>query len=154
MDDSQRKYIEEFGIYLENQGMTRMAGRILVWLLIAEPPHQSHQDLVDVLQASKGSISTNTRMLVHSGLAKRISLPGDRKTYFAIPDGLWLELMQASMSEVTHMKDLAKRGLLLLEDKPENLKTRLMDMLSLFTFLEQEFPALVERWERKQKESV
>jgi DNA-binding transcriptional regulator GbsR (MarR family) len=150
MDESQRKYIEEFGIYLENQGMTRMAGRILGWLLIAEPPHQSHQDLVEALQASKGSISTNTRMLLHSGMIKRVSLPGDRKTYFVVPDGLWIEIMRASLAEVTQMKNLADRGLQILKDRPEQSRHRLQEMYALFKFLEQEFPVLVDRWEQQQ----
>jgi DNA-binding transcriptional regulator GbsR (MarR family) len=151
MNESQRKYIEEVGMFLENQGMTRMAGRILGWLLIAEPPHQSQQDLVDVLQASKGSISTNTRMLLHSGMIKRVSLPGDRKTYFAIPDGLWIDIMRASLAEVTHMKNLATHGLQIMADRPEQSKRRLQEMFDLVNFLEQEFPAIVDRWEQQQK---
>ena len=48
-------FVEEFGRLLEEEGAPRIAGRILGWLLICEPPYQSFNDLVGVLGASKGS---------------------------------------------------------------------------------------------------
>ena len=80
--NQRKQYAEEFGLAFEQFGITRMAGRILGWLLVCEPPHQSPQDLQDALQASKGSISTNIRMLERLNFVERISLPGDRRTYF------------------------------------------------------------------------
>ena len=50
-------FVEDVAVFLESFGLLRMAGRILAWLLICEPPEQSAADLARVLQASKGAIS-------------------------------------------------------------------------------------------------
>ena len=55
--EQQQQFVEECGLYFEGIGLTRMAGRIIGWLLISDPPHQTQGDLVEVLQASKSSIS-------------------------------------------------------------------------------------------------
>ncbi len=54
--------------------VTRMAGRMLGWLLICDPPHQSMNAIADVLQASKGSISTMTRLLIQLDLIERTGI--------------------------------------------------------------------------------
>ena len=80
----ERNFVEEVGLFFEQTGMPRMAGRILGWLLISDPPHQSTDELAGGLIASKGSISTNTRLLIQIGLIERLSLPGVRHDYFRI----------------------------------------------------------------------
>ena len=50
--------------YFEQIGYPRMAGPILGWLLICDPPVQSTGELADVLGASKESLSTMTRLLI------------------------------------------------------------------------------------------
>lgn len=68
-------FAEDVGLVFENIGLPRMAGRVLGWLLVCDPPHQSMLELVEALSASKASISNTTRMLIEIGLIERISLP-------------------------------------------------------------------------------
>ena len=72
MNDEQqveeKHFVEEVGLFFEQSGMPRMAGRILGWLLISDPSHQTTSELAEVLLASKGSISTMTRLLIRIGL--------------------------------------------------------------------------------------
>ncbi|MFQ3629252.1 MAG: MarR family transcriptional regulator, partial [Cyanobacteriota bacterium] len=75
-------FVEEVGLMFELIGLPRMAGRIFGWLLISQPPHQSSGELAEVLQASKGSISSMTRLLIQLGLIERLPLPGDRRDFF------------------------------------------------------------------------
>ena len=42
-------FAEEVGLFFERSGMTRMAGRILGWLLVCDPPHQTLNDLAEAL---------------------------------------------------------------------------------------------------------
>ncbi|MBA3470937.1 MAG: hypothetical protein H0T53_14985 [Herpetosiphonaceae bacterium] len=58
-----RQFVEKVGLLYEQVGLQRMAGRILGWLLICDPPAQSAADLAAALDASKGSISGITRQL-------------------------------------------------------------------------------------------
>jgi hypothetical protein len=51
--------------------------------------------------------------------------------------------------EITMVRQLAEHGLELLGDKTSATRKWLEEMLDVYTFLEREFPALLERWERE-----
>jgi len=69
-----KRFVEEVGISFEDMSLPRMAGRILGWLFISDPPYQSIGELAEALMASKGSISTMTRLLTQLNLIERFSL--------------------------------------------------------------------------------
>ena len=142
-------FVEEVALIFEEIGLTRMAGRILGWLLISNPPHQSAEELAEALQASKGSISTMTRLLIQLDLIERTGFPGDRRDYFVMKPDVWAQLLQARMSQVTDLHQLAEDGLELLEGEPPELRQRIQDMHDLYSYVETELPILIERWEQK-----
>jgi len=149
----EKQFVEEVGIVFEQTGLPRMAGRILGWLLIVDPPHQSTDELADALMASKGSISTVTRLLIQIGLIERLSLPGVRHGYFRIKPGASHQLLKDSLDQTTAFRQLLERGLELLEGKAHTNRQSLEEMHDLYAFLEREFPALLERWEQEHKEA-
>ena len=129
-----------------------MAGRIFGWLLISDPPHQSPSELAEVLQASKGSISTITRLLMQIGLIERISLPGQRRDYFRIKPDAWSQLTRQRMAQMTAFRQLAERGLQLMTGQEAELQQRLEEMRDMHAFCEQELPRMLERWEQRRTE--
>jgi len=141
-------FVEEVGLLFETTGFPRMAGRVFGWLLISNPPHQSPGELAEVLQASKGSISTMTRLLEQIGLIERVSLPGHRRDYFRIKLNAWSELSKRRMEQVIAFRKLAERGLLLLHNEPPELAQRLEEMRDIHAFFEAEFPLMLDRWEK------
>lgn len=145
----QMHFVEDVGLSFEMVGLPRMAGRIFGWLLISNPPHQSPRELATVLQASKGSISTMTRLLLQISLIERISLPGQRRDYFRIKPHAWTELTRQRMTQITLFRQLAERGLEMLQEKDPQLRQRLEEMRDMHAFLEQELPMLLERWEQR-----
>ena len=145
----ERNFVEEVGIAFEQTGLPRMAGRVFGWLLISDPPHQSTGQLVEALMASKGSISSMTRLLIQIGLIERTSLPGVRHDYFRIKPGASHQLLKNSLDQTTAFRQLLERGLELLEGKAHTNRQSLGEMHDLYAFLEQEFPALLEHWEQK-----
>ncbi len=146
----QQHFVEEVGLLFEHAGLPRMAGRILGWLLICDPPHQSPGELAKVLQASKGSISTMIRLLIQIGLIERISLPGQRRDYVRIKSNSWNELFTRRMFMVSSFRQLAERGLTVLsDDHGQPQRERLAEMRDLYAFLEREVPMLLARWERE-----
>ncbi len=153
MDDERQaekqRFAEEVGIFFEQQGMPRMAGRILGWLMISDPPHQTTGELTQALLASKGSISTMTRLLIRLGLIERISLPGQRRDYFRIKPGAWHQMLKDSLVQTTAFRQLIERGLGLIEDKAHFNRQWLEEMRDMYAFFEREFPALFERWEQE-----
>lgn len=142
-----RRFIEEVGLLFELLGTPRMAGRIFGWLLISDPPHQSTGELAEVLQASKGSISTMTRLLIQVGLIERISLPAKRRDYFQIKPNAWSELTKQRLVQIKAFRELAESGLTLLETEKPQLRQRLEEMRDIHAFFERELPALNQRWE-------
>ncbi len=147
------QYVEEFGLYWEQVGLPRMTGRILAWLLICDPPEQTMNDLTEVLQASKSSISTGSRMLMQFDFIERISLPGERKDYYRLLPHLWTRVLAAKQGQLTDFLQLAERGLALLSDTETQRRERLEEMHDLYAFMEVEYPKLLERWrtERSQR---
>jgi DNA-binding transcriptional regulator GbsR (MarR family) len=144
----EKHFIEDVGLLLEQSGVPRMAGRILGLLLICNPPHQSPSELAEKLRASKGSISTMTRLLVEMDLIERIALPDDRRDYIRIKRDAWTQIIMFEVSEFVTGRQLAERGLALLEHEPPEQQERLKEARDLYAFLERETPLLIERWNK------
>ncbi len=148
----ERHLIEDVGLFFEQMGYPRMAGRILGWLLICEPPQQSMDQLAEVLQASKGSLSTMTRLLIQIGLVERVALPGERRDYFRLKSGAWPQLIKVQMQVMTGLHEIVERGLVLLKDRGPEVQQRLREAHDLYAFLERELPALLARWEQERRD--
>ena len=149
----EKHFIEEVGLLFEMVGLSRMSGRILGWLLICDPPHQSHAELTEVLQASKGSISTMTRLLMQIGFIEKISLPGKRRDYFRIKPNAWSQITKQRISQIKAFRKLAEKGLTLLKDAAPQEQQRLVEMYDIHAFWERELPLLDDRWEKQQWQS-
>lgn len=145
MDDTQH-FVEEFGLFVESAGLPRMAGRILAWLLICDPPEQTMHDLTTALQASKSSISTMTRLLIQFRMVERISLPGKRRDYYRVPPDFWERWLEDSVSKIAEFRKMAARGLALLNGAPSARRRRLQAMHDVYLLLEEEYPRMVAEW--------
>jgi DNA-binding transcriptional regulator GbsR (MarR family) len=151
---AKKHFVEETGLFFEQMGLPRMAGRVLGWLLVSDPPHQTLNQLKETLTASKGSISTMTRLLIQVGLIERVSLPGQRRDYFRIKPHVWSQLIEQRLFQVTALRRLAEQGLGLLEGERPPVKQRLEEMYDVYAFFERELPALMERWEAERRERI
>lgn len=145
------QYVEDMALVVGQGGRPRMSGRIMAWLLICDPPHQSMTELADVLGASKGSISQSTQLLIQAGVVERIGLPGKRGDYFRIKPDALAELVKVGMPAITVRRQMAERGLKLLESEDPKLKERLQEFLDVYVFLEKELTEVIKRWERQQE---
>jgi DNA-binding transcriptional regulator GbsR (MarR family) len=138
-------FIEDIGLYFEQMGLPRMAGRILGALLISDPPPQSITDLSERLQASKGSISIMARLLVERGLIERVASPMPRRDYYRFKAGGWIIYMRQWLGLMSGLHQITERGMLLMANKPDPLKKRLQEAHDLFSNIEQEFPPILEK---------
>ncbi|MBF0429958.1 MAG: MarR family transcriptional regulator [Fibrobacteria bacterium] len=144
----EQQYIEEIGLYFEKLGLPRMPGRILGRLLICDPPHQSLQELADALQASKGSISTSTRMLIQAGFVERMSFPKDRNDYYQLKSNIWSHHFKRQMESIVDFKILIQKGMTMLEHEPLAKQNRLKEMLEFYEWLEETMPSFMTLWEQ------
>ena len=76
----ERTFADEVGFYWEEAGGTRMAGRVLGALLLADPPEMSSSHLAMFLGVSGGSVSTATRELILPGLITACGSPDNART--------------------------------------------------------------------------
>lgn len=138
-------FIEDIGLYFERLGLPRMAGRILGVLLISDPPAQSITEIGEKLNASKSSISIMARLLIESGLIEKVPSPIPRRDYFKFKTGGWILYMQQWFELMSGLHKITERGIALLNEKPADLKRRLMEAHDLFSYLEEHFPSLLEK---------
>ena len=147
--DEEKRFIEQVGIVFEQTGLTRMAGRLFGWLLISEPHYQSPSELAEVLMASKGSISTTVRVLTQVGLIERYVIPGERHDHYCIKtDAMRMMIRHGIEDEIKMFRELAENGLELMKEEASVRRQWLVEMYNRYVFLEKEFPALMERYEK------
>ena len=77
------RFIEQKGMEYQAEGLPRIAGRLIGLMLIEDGPF-GFNHLAVRLKVSRGSISTNTRLLENLGLIDRVSKPGERGDYFQL----------------------------------------------------------------------
>ncbi len=86
------RFIEQKGMEYQAEGLPRIAGRLMGLMLIEEGPF-SFGGLAERLKVSRGSISTNTRLLENLGVIERVSKPGERGDYFQLSSDPYVSLL-------------------------------------------------------------
>ncbi len=145
-------FIEDIGLFFEQMGLPRMAGRILGVLLISDPPAQSITDIGQKLKASKSSISIMARLLVEVGLIERVASPVPRRDYFRFKPGGWILYMRQWLQLMAELHQITEHGLELISKKSPDLRERLQEAHDLFSYMEQNFPPLIDVFEKERME--
>ncbi|HZF59650.1 MAG TPA: MarR family transcriptional regulator [Rubrobacter sp.] len=151
LDEERGRYVEEFGLLFEQFGLSRMLGRVLGVLMISDPPERSAVELAEELGASRGSISQTTRSLIQMSLVQRWSRPGERRDYFRIKPGAWHEIMRREMEALGGFREMAERGLDLLDSRDPAARRSLEEMRDFYAYWEKEMPSVLERWENESR---
>jgi DNA-binding transcriptional regulator GbsR (MarR family) len=144
--DGESAFVEEMGRTLAGYGMTPMAGRMWGWLLICEPPEQTAAEIADALQASRGAISGTARILASAGMIRRSTRRGDRREYFSAPPETFDSFLANAGRIYRQFREMAERGLTAMADRPPESRARLQELRDVFAFVEQEVPAVVDRF--------
>jgi len=143
------QFAEEVGRILEDDGQPRIAGRVLGWLMVCNPPYQSFDDLVEALDVSKGSISTMTRQMIDSGLVKRVTFPGDRKSYYQVQSEAWVHVLEQRLQMANRFADVTEAGIEMMEDEPEKLQRRIREMHNFMVFFVKQMEEAIEGYKPK-----
>jgi len=145
-----QRFVDEVGLYSERAGLPLLAGRILGWLLVAEPPLQTLSNLAAGLGTTTGIIRLAAQPLLHLGIVEMVNPPGDENEYFRLSMAGWSRMVAHQLSEVAAFGALAEHGLALLEDAAPERRERLLHVRNLYAALEQALPELLARWEHEQ----
>lgn len=140
------RFVEEVGIQFElDAGAPRMVGRIWGWLMVCDPPEQSAAELAEFLQASKGSISTATRVLLRLGLIERVRVRGERFDRFSVRPGAWDETLWRE-DQFSAPRRVFRLGLDALADEPAERRVRLEEVDAMYAWWEERIAKLREEY--------
>jgi DNA-binding transcriptional regulator GbsR (MarR family) len=153
MDDQKLTYIEETGIVFEQFGMTRMAGRIFGYLIVSDKDAVSFDNIKEVLNASKGSISGTTKLLINAGLVEPVSLPGDRKTYYR-PNRMKVGgILKERIQLFTKFADVLTKGRNL-KSREDEMTDWLLEISTFYNWIGDEIDKIIEKWEVEKEEII
>jgi DNA-binding transcriptional regulator GbsR (MarR family) len=145
------KFIERFGVFWEEDGLPRIAGRIYALTLITEEP-LSLDEIATRLGVSKASVSNDTRLLERMGFIERLSLPGDRRDYYQSTERSFERAIGERIRRMSHIEALLESGQTLVADNAA-VRARLDDHHFAFRHvrqaLETALDALREKHERE-----
>lgn len=116
IEPSIEDFIEHMGLSSEADGLPRIAGRMWGFFIIYGGPC-SFAELAERLQVSRGSISTNARILRDLGIIERVTRPGDRQDYYRLSENPYdrllagyVERMRKSVNNVRTTLDRLPTG--------------------------------------------
>lgn len=87
------EFVERMGLLTQADGLPRIAGR-LMGLMVLDGGPLAFGELAERLQVSRGSISTNVRLLEGMGVLERVTRPGERGDYFRLTDDPYDRLIE------------------------------------------------------------
>src|SRR4026208_2437493 len=138
-------FVERMGLALESDGLPRIAGRIFGLLLVSEDC-RALDDLAAALGVSKGSGSTNARLLEQRGVLERNSRPSDRRDYYRIPPDLFSHTMAQRLQRWQRFHEAIGDARTKLPIRSRKVLKRLEDYDSAYTFLTQAIREALENW--------
>lgn len=124
MADAADEFIEMMGRHFEEEGTARIAGRLFGALILSEEP-ASLDALAERLQVSKGSVSSNARLLEDWGVAERVTRPGDRRDFYRIAPDMSARLLARQIERVKLLNERLAAARRALEPLPGAVRARL-----------------------------
>jgi DNA-binding transcriptional regulator GbsR (MarR family) len=149
IEDKIKQQAENVGMVCDKDGFPPLAGRLLGFLMLANPPHQSFDEIVDFLQASKSAVSTTLKFLEAQGMVEYITFPGDRKRYFRMNVAEWPQVILKKMEFIKMMKTQILKVLEIRGDEYKEFNDGLRNICDLYEIFLEEMPLLVEKWKRR-----
>lgn len=127
LDEENRSFVEKLGVYYEDFGIPRIGGRILGLMLVSSQPISAEQ-ISNLLRVSRGSVSTNVRLLVSQGLLEKTSRVGDRTDYYSVSESIWDNAIKIRIDGFKSLKRIVEQGVKAVGDESSPNKN-LLEML-------------------------
>ncbi|WP_280450179.1 GbsR/MarR family transcriptional regulator [Nocardia brasiliensis] len=108
------EWVERLTAFLAQDGVPPIAGRCLGWLMVCDPPEQSAAEIGAAIGASRGSLTTNLRVLMAMGFVDKRTRAGERTAYYRVDDNAWQRVVQRQVAGLAAFRELAADGMTLL----------------------------------------
>lgn len=144
------EFVESAGLYFERLGLSRTASRAIGWLLVSVDGSADAPQLCAELKVAKSSMSVALRQLGDAGLVERYRSPGGRRDRFRLADDVFGRAFRVKLADFDRVRDLVERGRRVVGDDSVPGQ-RLQRMAEMYAFMAEEFPKLLDQWERRQR---
>ena len=147
MEPAAIEFIERIGLAVEAEGLPRIAGRLFGYLVLYQGP-ATFDDLMEALKISRGSVSTNTRLLEQLGILERVTRPGERQAYFQLSDDPFRHVMLQQVARLRKARQIVVEAREALGDEIDGAQQRLAELQAFQEFTIRQTEATLEAWAR------
>lgn len=144
MDQPTANFIEQMGLFGLENGLPRSVARVMGYMLVCQPAHQSALEIRTELALSAGAVSNALGLLQRAGLVRRIAISNQRQLHYEIDGDGWYRAIAQRFQSLSRAIELAQEGLLL---DPDN--TRLKAMRDVYGSFNNEIAAIVAKLEKE-----
>ena len=145
--DEEITFADHMGrFYARRFAFPPMAGRVLGYLLVCEPPAQTIAELSDALLASRSAVTGALDVLERIDTIQRSRAAGERMDRVRV-DLSSAESRGFDVTEYQELGDLAREGLEVLKDAPADRRESLMELEAFAVWLVERMRTLQQEWE-------
>lgn len=154
MEEKLWEFIDATGVWIsKSYGMPQMTGRVLGWLLVCDPVEQTAVQLAEALDASRGSISGATGMLVRARLVDRLHIRRERADRFRLRPEAWDEQLRDQPAN-DEARALLARGFEALEGEPPARRARLEELDAFYAWWQSQMNGLWDEWQEYKRTNL
>lgn len=131
--------------YARQHGFPPVAGRLLGYLFVCDPPLQTIDELGDALLASRSAITGAVKLLEGYGIVRRTRAAGERMDRVGLDPA---SQQPQNFDSSIHREQAAifREGLAVLGEAVPERRAPLEEMAALSEFLSRRLPALLDEW--------
>lgn len=141
------KVMEKFGIYFDEVGLSKTYGRMFGFFMTTLKPI-SMGKLVEKLQISKSTASTELRRLLAMGVIEKVLLPDERADFYQLKKNIWNVNLNQKVQDVKKLRAIIKEIPSSVLEDLDHLK----EMANYCAFLEAELEILIKKYMKFTKE--
>lgn len=141
-------FIEKFGLIAEQDGFSRIAGRMMGFLMLNQGPY-TLDEMAEELQISKTSASTNARFLEQHGIIEKVVKSGDRRDFYELADDHWERFFDVAKKKMQRFHDVLDKTLESLPQSEAYGRKRLVEAQRFHAFILNNFEHRIEEWRQE-----
>ncbi|NGY66487.1 transcriptional regulator [Lentzea sp. NEAU-D13] len=113
MNEQERllEWVERVAMYLARDGVPPIAGRVLGWLMVCDPPEQTAAQISAAIGSSRASLTSNLRLLSSMGFLSWRTRPGERTVYYRMAEEAWSAVVRQQIAGIASFLDITREGL-------------------------------------------
>ncbi len=147
LHDEQLTFADHLGrFYARRYAFPPMAGRVLGYLLVCDPPDQTIAELSEALLASRSAVTGALTVLERTDAIRRSRAAGERMDRVSV-DFESAQSRGFDVSEYRELGDLAREGLEVLKDASPERRATLVEMAAFADWLVERMGVMQEEWE-------